>query len=66
MNGFIKVKYEDCRYTPIGGNNMWLNLDNVVAFEEEINMVYTTSGQSFRISDDTKSNLLEALKGGAE
>lgn len=64
MSRFVKVKYTDCRYTQNGGHDMWLNLDNIVAFEEQTNFVYTTSGQVFRISDDTVAKLIEALKGG--
>ena len=64
MNEFVKVKYEDCRYTQNGGNDMWLNLDNVVAFEEQTRLVYTTSGQVFPISKETVPKLIEALKGG--
>ena len=66
MSKFVKVKYEDCRYTKSGGNDMWLNLDNVVAFDEHTNFIYTTSGQLFPISEDTTAKLIEALKGGAE
>lgn len=66
MSRFVKVKYADCRYTQNGGHDMWLNLDNIVAFEENAKMVYVASGQVFPISEETVPKLIEALKGGAE
>ena len=66
MSRFVKVKYADCRYVQEGGHDMWLNLDNIVAFEEQPSFVYTTSGQVFYISEDTAPKLIEAMKGGAE
>lgn len=63
---FVKVKYEDCRYTQNGGNDMWLNLDNIVAIDEDAHMVYTTNGTVFPISKDTMPKLIEAMKGCAE
>ena len=64
MSKFVKVKYADCRYTQKGGHDMWLNIDTVVAFEEQTNFVYTTSGQVFPINKESSPTLIEALKGG--
>ena len=66
MSRFVKVKYADCRYTQRGGNDMWLNLDNIDAFDEHTKFVYTIGGNTFSISDDSAPKLIEALKGGAE
>jgi hypothetical protein len=64
MSKFVKVKYNDCRYTQKGGHDMWLNIDTVVAFDEQTNFVHTTSGQVFPISEESSPTLIEALKGG--
>lgn len=66
MSKFVKVKYEDCRYTQNGGNDMWLNLDNIVAVEEQTKFVYLTSGQVFPLSEDSLAELIEVLKGGVQ
>lgn len=66
MIRFVKVKYADYRYPQKYDNDMWLNLDNIVAFDEHAKFVYTTGGNIFSISDDSATKLIEALKGGAE
>ena len=66
MSEFVKVKYADCRYTRDGGHDMWVNLDNIVAFDEVARMIYFTSGQVFPISKETAPKLIEAMKWGAE
>ena len=64
MSKFVKVKYNDCRYTQKGGQNMWVNIDNIVAFDEVSKTIFCTSGQVFSISKETALKLIEVMKGG--
>ena len=66
MSKFVKVKYSDCRYTPEGGSDMWVNLDNIIALDEQAKLVYFIGGSSFPISENDVPKLIEAMKGGAE
>jgi hypothetical protein len=67
MSRFIKVKYIDYS-TQSEGNDLWLNLDNVIAVDEHTRAVYLTNDASlenvFIITKDTFSTLIEALKQG--
>lgn len=64
MSGFIKLKYDDFRYTKEGGNDIWLNIDAVEVFDEDAKLVYMASGKVFRISEDTAQTLTGSFEGG--
>ena len=64
MSRFVKVKYVG-RYTQSKGNDLWLNLDNIIAVDEHTKSVYVSNGADgdvFMITDETMPTLIEALE----
>lgn len=66
MSRFVKVKNMDCRFTPDGGSDVWVNLDNIIVFDEQAKQLYLKGGITFPINEDDVPKLIEAMKGGAE
>lgn len=68
MSRFVKVRYRD-RYTKADGNDLFFNLDKIIAVDEVNRAVFveaeTNTGNIFCLTEETLPKLLEALKGGA-
>lgn len=69
MSKFVKVRYRD-RYTKAEGNDLFLNLDKIIAVDEVNRAVFvvaeTNSGNIFCLTEETMPKLIEELKGGGE
>lgn len=63
MPKFVRVKYNE-GYTNPEGNNLWLNLDNIVAVDEVTNIVWCVPDFTYIIDEEDMPKLIEALKGG--
>lgn len=62
---FVQVRYYD-RYTRKEGNDLWLNLGNVISVDENSNTVHCVGDNFYTIDKKSVPTLIKALKGGAE